>query len=53
MLSGENTYDEIVTHDAYWYAAKGVGCRFGEAVVRTDCENRRSIRAVAARPMTS
>ena len=32
VLSGEKTYEEIVTHDADWYADNGVTCRFGEAV---------------------
>ena len=36
VLSGEKTYAEIVTHDADWYAAHGVECRFGEPVVRID-----------------
>ncbi|MEL6419047.1 MAG: FAD-dependent oxidoreductase, partial [Pseudomonadota bacterium] len=36
VLSGEKTYDEIVTHDADWYAAHGVTCRFGEAVTGID-----------------
>ncbi len=36
VLSGEKTYDQIVTHDDAWYAARGVECRFGEAVVRID-----------------
>ena len=36
VLSGEKTYDQIVTHDADWYAAHGVDCRFGEPVVRID-----------------
>ena len=36
VLSGEKTYEQIVTHDADWYAAHGVDCRFGEAVVRID-----------------
>jgi nitrite reductase (NADH) large subunit len=36
VLSGEKTYDEIVTHDAAWYAAHGVDCRFGEAVTKID-----------------
>ncbi|MEL6128024.1 MAG: hypothetical protein AAFR57_16805, partial [Pseudomonadota bacterium] len=29
VLSGEKTYEEIVTHDADWYASNGVTCRFG------------------------
>ncbi|QYK42725.1 MAG: nitrite reductase large subunit NirB [Paracoccaceae bacterium] len=40
VLSGEKTYDQIVTHDDGWYAAHGVDCRFGEAVVRIDRANR-------------
>ncbi|MFO1106984.1 MAG: nitrite reductase large subunit NirB [Amaricoccus sp.] len=36
VLSGEKTYDEIVTHDDDWYAANGVETRFGETVTRID-----------------
>ncbi|MEM0922026.1 MAG: nitrite reductase large subunit NirB [Pseudomonadota bacterium] len=36
VLSGEKTYEEIVTHDAAWYAEHGVNCRFGEAVEGID-----------------
>ena len=36
VLSGEKTYDEIVTHDDDWYAANNVETRFGEAVTRID-----------------
>ncbi|MGR3363639.1 MAG: nitrite reductase large subunit NirB [Maritimibacter harenae] len=36
VLSGDKTYDEIVTHDADWYAENGVTCRFGERVVEID-----------------
>ncbi|MEM7616001.1 MAG: FAD-dependent oxidoreductase, partial [Pseudomonadota bacterium] len=36
VLSGEKTYEEIVTHDAEWYAANGVTCRFGEEVTSVD-----------------
>jgi nitrite reductase (NADH) large subunit len=36
VLSGEKTYDEIVTHDDDWYAAHGVTCRFGEKVIAID-----------------
>ena len=38
VLSGEKTYDDIVTHDDAWYAAQGVTCRFGEHVIRIDPE---------------
>ncbi|MDR7127028.1 nitrite reductase large subunit NirB [Pseudotabrizicola sp. 4114] len=40
VLSGEKTYAQIVTHDAEWYEAHGVDCRFGEAVVKIDRANR-------------
>ena len=36
VLSGEKTYDEIVTHDAEWYRRHRVTCRFGEAVTGID-----------------
>ncbi|MEM9063029.1 MAG: FAD-dependent oxidoreductase [Pseudomonadota bacterium] len=36
VLSGEKTYEEIVTHDANWYAENAVTCRFGEAVTGID-----------------
>lgn len=36
VLSGEKTYDDIVTHDAAWYAARGVKTVFGQAVTRID-----------------
>ncbi|MGL4321059.1 MAG: nitrite reductase large subunit NirB, partial [Paracoccaceae bacterium] len=39
VLSGEKTYEQIITHDAGWYAAHGVDCRFGEAVVKIDRTN--------------
>ncbi len=36
VLAGDMAFDEIITHDAAWYAARGVTCRFGEAVTRID-----------------
>jgi nitrite reductase (NADH) large subunit len=36
VLSGDKTYDQIVTHDDAWYAAQGVTCRFGESVTAID-----------------
>ena len=36
VLSGEKSYEEIVTHDSAWYSAHGVDCRFGEQVVGID-----------------
>jgi len=36
VLSGEKTYEEIVTHDATFYEERGVTCRFGERVSAID-----------------
>lgn len=36
VLSGERTYEEIVTHDAAWYEEHGVTCRFCERIVAID-----------------
>ncbi|MRU16522.1 NAD(P)/FAD-dependent oxidoreductase [Roseovarius sp. A21] len=38
VLSGDKTYEEIVTHDDDWYDQHGVTCRFGEHVLRIDRE---------------
>ncbi|WP_170372549.1 nitrite reductase large subunit NirB [Ruegeria arenilitoris] len=38
VLSGEKTYEDIVTHDGDWYAQRGISCRFGEHVVKIDRE---------------
>lgn len=40
VLSGEKTFEEIVTHDAEWYEANGVTCRFGERVGAIDREEK-------------
>lgn len=40
VLSGEKTYEQIVTHDDAWYAAHGVTCRFGEHVTKIDRERK-------------
>ncbi|ANT60360.1 nitrite reductase large subunit [Salipiger sp. CCB-MM3] len=40
VLSGEKTYEEIVTHDAAWYEERRVTCRFGEKVVAIDTEKK-------------
>jgi nitrite reductase (NADH) large subunit len=36
VLSGEKTYEQIITHDDAWYAERGVACSFGEQVTRID-----------------
>ncbi|MEP2530177.1 nitrite reductase large subunit NirB [Shimia sp.] len=36
VLSGDKSFDEIVTHTAEWYEENDVTCRFGEKVVAID-----------------
>ncbi|MCT8161074.1 nitrite reductase large subunit NirB [Pseudoruegeria sp. SHC-113] len=36
VLSGEKTYEDIVTHTAEWYEENGVTCRFGEKIASVD-----------------
>ncbi|MGP6088593.1 nitrite reductase large subunit NirB [Antarctobacter jejuensis] len=36
VLSGEKSYQEIVTHDDGWYADNQITCRFGETVTGID-----------------
>ncbi|SEK76576.1 Pyridine nucleotide-disulphide oxidoreductase [Pacificibacter marinus] len=36
VLSGEKTYEDIVTHDDAWYNDHHVTCRFGERVLSID-----------------
>jgi nitrite reductase (NADH) large subunit len=36
VLAGEKRYDDIITHDADWYARNGINCRFGETVTIID-----------------
>ncbi len=38
VLSGDKSFDEIVTHTAEWYEAHGVITRFGEKVISIDRE---------------
>ncbi len=45
VLAGEKTYEQIVTHDADWYAGHGVNCRFGETVTGIDRANKTVITA--------
>ena len=40
VLSGEKTYEEIVTHDDAWYADNKVTTRFGEKVTGIDRERK-------------
>jgi nitrite reductase (NADH) large subunit len=40
VLAGEKTYDEIITHDADWYAEHGVHCQFGKTVTKIDRESK-------------
>lgn len=50
VLSGEKTYKEIVTHDADWYSANRVDCRFGEAVTRIDRDRKVVVSASGETP---
>jgi nitrite reductase (NADH) large subunit len=36
VLSGDKSYEEIITHSDDWYAQHGVTCRFGEYVTAID-----------------
>lgn len=36
VLSGEKSFDQIITHDDAWYAENKVACRFGERVTSID-----------------
>jgi nitrite reductase (NADH) large subunit len=36
VLAGEETYEQIVVHDAAWYAARNIHCRFGETITKID-----------------
>ncbi|PJE35705.1 nitrite reductase large subunit [Pseudooceanicola lipolyticus] len=40
VLSGEKSYEEIVTHDEAWYAEHNVTCRFGEKVTAIDSDRK-------------
>ena len=36
VLAGEQQFEEIITHDANWYADRKVACRFGDSVTKID-----------------
>ncbi len=36
VLAGEQEFDDIITHDAAWYACRKITTRFGETVVKID-----------------
>ncbi|HBH90666.1 nitrite reductase large subunit NirB [Ponticaulis sp.] len=40
VLSGEKSYEEIVTHTDDWYAEQGITCRFGERIISVDRANK-------------
>jgi nitrite reductase (NADH) large subunit len=40
VLAGEEAFEEIITHDAQWYAKRNITCRFGEAVTKIDRERK-------------
>ncbi|MFB9174538.1 nitrite reductase large subunit NirB [Roseibium salinum] len=45
VLAGEKTFDQIVTHDADWYAGYDVNCRFGETVTGINREKKTVVTA--------
>lgn len=40
VLAGDQTYEDIVTHDDAWYAERGITCRFGEKVLKIDRDDK-------------
>ncbi|MCR8546465.1 nitrite reductase large subunit NirB [Salipiger sp. P9] len=40
VLSGEKSFEEIVTHDEAWYAGNEITCRFGEKVLSVDTQRK-------------
>jgi nitrite reductase (NADH) large subunit len=40
VLAGEERFEEIITHDAAWYAKRSIACRFGEAITKIDRERK-------------
>ena len=36
LLAGQETFEQVVIHNAEWYAARKIACRFGETVTRID-----------------
>jgi nitrite reductase (NADH) large subunit len=36
LLAGQETFEQIVIHDADWYAERNIACRFGETVTKID-----------------
>lgn len=36
VLAGEEAYEQTILHDAGWYAARDIVCRFGETITRID-----------------
>jgi nitrite reductase (NADH) large subunit len=40
VLAGETSFDEIIAHDAKWYADRKIACRFGETVTKIDRERK-------------
>ncbi|MCA0272373.1 MAG: nitrite reductase large subunit NirB [Proteobacteria bacterium] len=50
VLSGEKAFEDIVTHDAGWYAANGIACRFGEHVTKIDRDRKMVVSAKGETP---
>ena len=45
VLAGEQTYEDIITHDADWYRASKIDCRFGETVTKIDRKQKQIVSA--------
>ena len=50
VLSGEKTYEEIITHDDAWYQAQGIATRFGEKVLAIDPARKVVVSAMGETP---
>lgn len=45
VLAGDKAFEDIITHDAKWYADHNITCRFGEPVAKIDRKAKRIISA--------
>ncbi len=50
VLAGDKDFEDIITHDAAWYEANGITCRFGEPVVKIDRQAKQVISANGTTP---
>lgn len=50
VLAGEERFENIVVHDAAWYAQRKIACRFGETVTKIDRGRKVVVSAVGDTP---